>query len=108
MTVVIPIFNELAHYRQEISLDLKSYLCDISWNHRQLQWYLSLFKPDETPIICGLALVLNYNILDQFRPDQNLPQGDLYCIDTTKKEIGITRENFGKTVELVYVGVDEL
>lgn len=107
MSVIIPTFTDSSHYRQEIELDLKSYIVEILWNSRKGQWSISFLNPDETPVILGLALVMNYDILAQYRNIPNMIQGSLYCIDTTGKEREINRDNLGKTILLTYTGVDE-
>lgn len=107
MPLSIPLFD-LANYRQEVTLDDVSYILDFKWNGRAEQWSLSILQSDETPILEGLKLVLNYELLDQFSPRENVPPGDLFCIDTTGKETAITRDNLGDTVELIYIPEAEL
>jgi len=68
---------------------------------------MSVLNPDETPIMYGIKLVLNYSLFDQFSY-LSLPPGELYCIDTTEKEIEVNRTNIGDTVELVYLTEEEV
>jgi len=102
MSEVIPIFNELANFREEIILDDISFLFDFTFNERSGQWNMSILQPDETPIMYGIKLVLNYELFDQFQ-HLSLPPGNLFCIDTTEGESEVNRTNFGTTVELVYI-----
>lgn len=75
MSVVIPFFNEFSNFREEVIIQDVSYLFDFTWNERAEQWIWSILQPDETPIIYGVSLVLNYSLLDQF-DYLPLPDGD--------------------------------
>ncbi len=107
MSVSIPLFNELTNYSQDIELDSVQYKIEILWNHRSKTWYLSLLNESNEPIIVGIPAVLNYDILYQFRANINVPKGSMFFVDFTEKEREITRDNFGKTVSLVYIGDTE-
>jgi len=102
MSVVIPFFNQLSNFREEIILDNISFLFDFNWNERAEQWSMAILQPDETPIMYGIKLVLGYSLFDQFEY-LGLPPGELFCVDTTDSEIEVNRNNIGDTVELVYI-----
>lgn len=107
MSQVIPFFNVNSYFREEVILDDVSYLLDFGWNERYQQWDLSILLPDETVILSGIKLVLNYQLFDTFEY-LALPPGELYCVDTTEKETEVTRDNLGDTVQLVYIPEAEL
>lgn len=107
MPTVIPFFNDVSNFREEVILDGFSYLFDFVWNEISEQWSMSILLPGEVPMVSGIFLVLGYNLLE-IHQHLNIPQGDLFCIDTTGDEVEITRLNMGDTVKLVYTPVDEL
>lgn len=107
MSVSIPLFSDLIHYKQEIELNLSLYVFDILWNRRSSSWTISIFSADNEPIIIGLVAVLNYDLLHQFKANPLIPRGSLFCIDTTGSETSITKDNFGKTISLVFIGDGE-
>jgi len=102
MSLTLPIQNTFSNFSQEITLDGVSYRFEFTYNTRSFQWAMSIFDIDQNAIVEGIKLVLEYELLDQYRA-YNLPPGELYCIDTTDEVIEITRENFGDAVQLVYI-----
>ena len=107
MAIEIP-FQDIASYTQQVTLDNVPYILEFSWNDRGNYWYIDISKTDQTSIITGIKLVLNYDILRQHvMPD--LPTGQLYIIDTTGDFTKIKRDDFENgRLQIVYVSKDEI
>ena len=81
MTILsIPVFPDQASTTQTISLDNITYKLQIYWNTRDEYWFFSLFLPDETPVLTGIKMPVNFTLLDSFSGD-NVPPGDFLLYD---------------------------
>ena len=101
MTVVIPFFNDVSNFSEEVTLDDATYRIEFVYNERRVRWAMSIFDLDQNAIVTGISLVLGYSLLDQF-PGHGLPPGEMYIIDTTEEEVTVNRDNMGKILNLVY------
>jgi len=88
---------------QKFSIDLEGtvYVFRVLWNSRTGRWSLSIFEEDETPIVMGIAVVGEFDLLAQYS-DARLPPGTLYTADLTGKNREPTDETFGDSVLLLY------
>lgn len=107
MSVIIPFFNDQASFQEEVTLDGIPYLFKFTYNNRYDFWSMDILTKDEEPIVQGLKIVLNYELISRFRY-LGVPAGELYAIDSTEKETRVNRENLGNTVQLFYVESSEL
>lgn len=107
MSVDIPFFNTFANFSQELTLDGVSYRLDFTYNWRSMQWSMSILDIDQNPLVCGIPLVLNFNLFYQY-PGRDLPKGEFYVVDTTDEEEKVTRGNMGPILILTYIPEDEL
>src|SRR5262245_3747309 len=63
-------------------LDRRRYRLSIWWNTRAAQWILDLLDLNEEPIIQGLVIVPNRDLLVQFKSDPRVPPGRLFVIES--------------------------
>ena len=108
--IIIPIFKSVSStFTQRIELDTVIYVLTIQWNSREEAWYLSIFTDNEDPILSGLKLVPNYQLLDQYEHIEALPNGDFAVIDLEVGSQGvITYDNLGERYQLIYLSESEL
>jgi len=107
MAFNLPIDTTVSNFSQQMDLDGVPYNLTFLYNTSSLQWTLSISDIDDVHIVDGLKLVLNSNLFSQY-PSIGLPPGELYCIDSTGKELEINRDNLGSVVELIYVTEAEI
>lgn len=88
---------------QKFSIDLEGtvYVFRVMWNSRTGRWTLSIFEEDETPIVMGITVVGEFDLLSQYA-DARLPRGTLFTADVTGKNREPTDDNFGDSVLLLY------
>lgn len=107
MPITLPIDNTFSNFSFNVPLDGTTYIFNFVYNTRSEQWTMHISDIDGNALVNGIKLVLSYDLFDQYK-HLNIPPGELYAIDTTKKEIEITRENLGEAVKLVYILESEL
>jgi len=105
--VIVP-FRDFASFDQEVQLDDIPYRIKFDYNVRYGFWTMSFDTRDSIPIISGIKLVLNYQLLEQYQGRGGLPNGELYVIDTTEEETKINRNNIIEPLAIVYIPEDEL
>lgn len=76
----IPLNN--SNQKFKISLNGKSY--KLRTIFRVETWYLDIFEVDETPLVCGIPLVMGDNLLAQH---QHFIQGGLYVLNKNIDEV---------------------
>ena len=95
---------ELKHnYKYVITLDNNDYVFHFTNMLRNNRWYLSIIDNKDNTLISGIKLVMGINLLKQSRHIENMPQGVLWLANWEDQEEA-TFENFGKKVNLYYVG----
>lgn len=94
---------------QKFSIDLEGtvYVFRVMWNSRTGRWTLSIYEEDETPIVLGVAVVSELDLLAPYA-DSRLPPGQLFASDVTGKTREPTDDNFGDSVLLLYVDAEEV
>jgi len=100
--ITIP-FDSTSAFTQEVTLDGTPYVFRFSWNFRGEYWTMSLYALDKSPILEGVKIVMNENLLAS-HPGTALPPGQMWAVaasDSTER-IGFSDLYVGK-VELVYV-----
>lgn len=107
MSVLIPFFNDQASFQEEVVLDEIPYVFKFTYNTRMEFWTMNILTKDLEPIVQGIKIVLSYELISRFaNPD--LPQGQLYALDSGITETEVTRDNLGNIIQLVYVEADEV
>lgn len=102
----IPVDSTQAAFEQTMVLDGINYLLRIYWNTRDESWYLDLFATNETSIICGLKLVVNYDFIG-FYVQTDVPPGMFILYDDTNSEIPCGRNDLGNRCILLYITIDD-
>ena len=94
---------------QKFSIDLEGtvYVFRLIWNSRTGRWALSILEEDETPIIAGVAVVGDFDLLKPYA-DPRLPPGAIFTADQTGLAREPTDENFGDSVLLLYADAAEV
>ena len=104
--LIIP-FSPFPSFRQTLSLEDVSYTFEFNWNTRGLFWSMSIYDNSSNPIVEGVVIVLNYDLLEQYQ-SRDVPPGKLYAIDTAGKKNRIEYEDmFNGRITLVYLLEDE-
>lgn len=75
----IPLNN--SNQKFKINLGGKAY--KLQTIYRIDTWFLDILEPDETPMICGIPLVMGDNLLTQY---QHIIQGGLYVLNENPDE----------------------
>lgn len=91
------------------SLEGTDYLFRYRYNQREQCWYFSLMLPDGTPLIKGVKIVCNVDLIAHLI-DKRRPPGALIAISTSTETTPPTLTEFGpgKRVTLMYLSKDEL
>ena len=106
--VIIP-FTEYSYITKEVTLDNINYKLLFTWNTRMEAWVMSILKLDDTPILAGIKLVLNYELIAKFH-HLDIPQGLMYVVDTSNDESKIAFDDFTseRGLRLIYIEEDEV
>jgi len=105
--LVIPTDSDNSTYKQTIQIEGIYYILDIHWNTRDEAWYLSIYLADLTPIVTGIKLVIDYELINDYKVD-SMPPGALFLIDTSLKGFPCGRVDLGQRCQLIYLTADEL
>jgi hypothetical protein len=104
--VILPLDQGRISARAELSGT--DYVLDFYWNARQAAWLMSVSTADNVPIVSGITCTSNRYLLQRYRYNEELPPGELLCVDPTGK---IDQANFtqlGREVRLLYVEPEEV
>ena len=106
--VLIP-FTVYPSITKEVTFDERGYKLLFTWNTRMEAWTLSFLELDDTPILSGIKLVLNYELISIYR-HLDIPQGNLYVIDLSNNEEKIDYNDFSneRRLSLAYYEEGEL
>lgn len=91
-----------ADQTQEVALGTGVYRLRLSCNTRMNAWALDLSTRTGDPILSGIPVVLNYDLIGRFA-DARLPDGFIVAFDSTQAMPTIGRMDLGRTVPLLYV-----
>jgi hypothetical protein len=101
LTNIEPSFTELV-FLEGVNVKLK-----FDWNARDNIWNLSIYDPDDNPILVGVKMVTNYELILQ-HPTLALPRGAMFLWDTEGKGEPAGYEDLGTRHKLVYVTSGEV
>lgn len=104
--VSIPVFIENASFTQTIVLDGINYKMRIYWNVRDEHWYFSLYLPDDTPVLTGIKMPVNYTLISSFF-GENVPPGDFILFDESGNNEPCGRDELGDRCILLYISGDD-
>lgn len=107
---IIPTSPDVPYYRQKTKLEGREFVLYFAFNQRIGRWHLSVFDEEETPLVQGLKLVVNWPLLRHYRYDSRLPPGELMALaqDGSHEPPGLGELGEGKRVELIYLEVADL
>jgi len=92
MIVRIP-FKPLPSFTEEITLNNIPYIFTFNWNSRGEFWALDIADREENPILSGLKLTNQNEILGNF-VETGQPKGLLYVVDNTQSMGDLTFDSF--------------
>lgn len=105
--IVIPWSTE-PNFEQNITLDNKVYVMNACWNARANTWFLSLSTLDGVSIITKKKVNLLTNLIAYSYAEEK-PEGALIVMSMDLDiNTPITRDNFDKEVQLLYLSPDEI
>lgn len=104
--IEIPLRNDLANFEFTIDLEDSTYRFSFLWNERTQLWSFSISEIDGTPIICGIPVFVEYQVLQRFK-DIRLPPGFISFYDTSGKHLNPGRDDLGDRVKMIYILSDE-
>lgn len=107
MPIDIPFINKFSNFSEEVVLEDTTYTLDFIYNNRNGQWSMSIIDINLIPLVQGVPLITLFSLFDQY-PNEDLPGGVFFVIDTTDKEEKVTRDNIGSILSLTYIPEDEL
>lgn len=108
MAEQIDIPTETPSWQQRIELDGSAYYLACVLNERTNRWHFSLSDANNEPIIEGRRILVGRDLLRGIASPAK-PPGMLIATDYTGKDlVQPAYENFGDTIFLVYVPVDEV
>ena len=103
----MPEYLEIPLNADEPSFKLRTVLEDVEvvllihWNTRSSRWNLSIMDSTETPLLMGIPLHVDTEILERFEID-GLPPGRLFLYDLTTKSMECGRDELGDRCRLIY------
>lgn len=78
--LVVPTTVAFPEYTQRTVLEGREYVLRFIYNEREGAWYLDISDSDENPLMLGMKLVADWNLLRR-ATDARLPTGELYAVD---------------------------
>lgn len=105
--IVLPCQPGAARYNFQCDLDGSSFTFSFEFNDRDSGWYMSIADVNQTPLLLGRRIVLNYPLINIYRA-AGLPAGDIVAFDSTGKNIEPDLLDLGDRVALCYIPFAEL
>jgi len=99
--IQIPIDNINASFKLRTDIEEVTYVLEFNYNSRLERWHINIMDADEEPILMGVPLGINFNILQRFRMT-TLPPGLMMLFDAEEQNSEATRASFGDTSLLLY------
>ena len=104
MSETIPTSTELTDYVQTTSLDGRAYIIRLLHNQREDKWYMRLADQDDVPIVEGIKVVAESDLLQRI-VDTRRPPGIIIAKDTTAPDVDIS---IGEQILATDPGLTEL
>ena len=106
MTPVPTPVDGYPHQTGQVQLGDALYTVGWKWNARDRAWYFTLSDVDSVPIISGVRVVLNINLLNG-ASDVRRPKGAIVVVDPSNKlgEPGLF--DLGTRAKVVYIPPEE-
>lgn len=97
----IPMTAEETSFKIRVILEGIQLILRIDWIERELRWMLSIYNAQETPLLLGLPMNINTELIERFEID-GLPPGKLLFYDSTGGSIEAGRDDLGDRAKLIY------
>lgn len=104
--IFIPTSNTDSLYWQTTTLEGRSYELTFRWAERSGRWTLDITH-DGDVLAAGIMLVADFPLLQPYKSDPLLPQGELYALDMSGQGLDPGLRDLGDRVELVYFEASE-
>lgn len=108
---VVPTFqNTSSKYTIEAELNNEVFLLKFAWNTRASDWYMSIYNDNGDLVLTDVKMVINYQLLRQYKAIEGIPKGDFILHDLEKDDVnsGVTFDNFGIRYQLVFFTNEEI
>jgi hypothetical protein len=99
--------NGYPHMRVRVSLSGATYDIRWLWNERDGAWTFSMWDPSGDPLIMGVRVALNVDLLGTIGPSDRRPPYGIFVVDPKESGIEPTRTDFGTRVKVVYADPEE-
>lgn len=106
MPLLIPTSSD-PDYEQVTTLDGTTYRLRFIWNQRSEFWTLNLYDVEGDPIVTGIKIVNDIDLLKRQTKD-TIPPGAIVAIDTNDTGVPPGLEDLGSRILLVYYEESEL
>lgn len=97
----IPIRNDLPAYIEQVDLEGRLYFFTFRFNARMDRWIWDIADADQNPIIVGIPVLINQDLLGRF-VSNDLPPGKFAAINLSTTQVQPNRTLFSTDVELHY------
>lgn len=107
MVVEIPLRSSLDYYNLDVDLDGRTYTLALRWNSRAEAYFLTVSNADGDVILAGRRVVVSWPLLSKFR-GEDVPDGDLACVDRSGVFLDPGRGELGDRVSMLYTPLADL
>jgi len=98
----IPLRNDIAAYTFTIDLDNRTFKFEFRFNDRSGIWHFDIFNDADEIILAGIPLFVKQLLIDIYKHDVRLPQGNLFAQNLVSEDDPPNRDNLGTDVVLLY------
>lgn len=103
----IPVTSDSPIYQQLTTLDGQDYNLTFHYNSRDFSWYLDIADLQRVPILTGIRLVVDWDLLRRC-VDARRPPGILIANDLSGAGLDPGPDDLGTRVELLYFEAAEV
>ena len=97
----IPINSNSPSYKMRTTLGNDEYVFKIDWNERLSRWMFSLYDAQDNPLVVGLYLRVNFDLLSRFKIN-GMPSGMLMLYDASGSGEECGRNELGTRCKLLF------
>jgi hypothetical protein len=99
--IIFPISNTRANYEFTTKVDGVEYAYNFRYNLRATTWVMTISDEAKNPIITGIPIRVNQDVLEQYRA-YPIPQGFLLCVNNRDGVSEPTRDDFSIDTVILY------
>ena len=104
--LIIP-FRDPSNWKMQLELDGIIFVLEFTWNALNEFWVMDIYDRNEVPLIYGIKIVVNYNLLEPYTVFGK-PPGSIVCQNIVEGDDIIRRFDMGQRFELIYYAEGEL